>query len=106
MSVKIDDDLVLHIAKLARLKIPEKDLKSYADHLSKILVYVDSLSNIPTDNITPLSNPMKDMLLNSKEMKNWGREDVVFPSLPAEAVLQNAPDQQLNQFKVEAVIEE
>ena len=106
MSVKVDDKLVLHIAKLARLSIPQDEVKSYGEHLTKILTHVELLSAVPTEGVLSLSNPMKDILLNSSASKDWGREDMVKPSLSSELILQNAPDQQLNQFKVEAVIEE
>lgn len=102
MSVKIDENLVQHIAKISRLKILAQEEKQYLDHLKNILKHVDDLQKVNTEGVLPLNNPLRDIL----GQKDWGKEDQIKPSLPVEDILRNAPDQQLNQFKVDAVIEE
>ena len=105
MSIEITKDLVAHVAKLGMLKVDQADMKNYQGHLSKILKYIEELDKVNTDGILPFANPMRERP-DLFENHNDRREDVVKPSLPVADVLRNAPDQKLNQFKIEAVIGE
>ncbi len=49
--MKLSADQVEHLAKLARLKLSEKEKSKYADELSAILEYVDLLSEVETENV-------------------------------------------------------
>jgi aspartyl-tRNA(Asn)/glutamyl-tRNA(Gln) amidotransferase subunit C len=101
--MKIDQALVAHVATLARLNLNPQEIKTYQEDLSKILSYIDTLSAVETDLITPLLNPMREQV----EYYTQGldkRKDVTKESLGAKNILRNAPDSKLNQFKVDAVI--
>lgn len=54
MSITTAD--IQSIAHLARLAIDEKQSDDYAQDLSKILSMMDILSQVDTDDITPLTN--------------------------------------------------
>ena len=47
---------ILEVASLARLGIDENTASSYAEDISKVLKLMDTLSNVDTTDIKPLSN--------------------------------------------------
>ena len=104
MSAEITKDLVKHVAKLSMLKIEEAEIGQYQDHLGKILKHIDELAKVNTDGVKPMANPMRENLDLFMD-HNDRREDMIGLSLPVQEVLRNAPDQKLNQFKIEAVID-
>jgi aspartyl-tRNA(Asn)/glutamyl-tRNA(Gln) amidotransferase subunit C len=103
MSVDITKDLVAHVAKLGMLKIDDKEMGAYQAHLTKVLISIEELEAVNTDGVLPFANPMRECLELFKDHIDR-RDDVIAPSLPVQDVLKNAPDQKLNQFKIEAVI--
>lgn len=88
---------VEHIAHLARLSLSAEEKDRFRAQLSAILDYaailnrLDASTTPPTATVLPLRNVM--------------REDTITPSLPAEAVLANAPDQAQSMFRVHAILE-
>lgn len=88
-------DQVRHVAKLARLAIPEEKLPDFTTKLEGILEYVAILNEVDVTNVEPTSHALK--------MSNVLREDVVRSGLPLEAVLRNAPDKDGPFFKVPKV---
>lgn len=105
MSVDITKELVAHVAKLGMIKIDPSEMSNYQRHLEKILKSVEELELVNTDGILPFANPMREHLDLFKNHSDR-RADEIKPSLPVADVLKNAPDQKLNQFKIEAVIGE
>ncbi|RLB36779.1 MAG: Asp-tRNA(Asn)/Glu-tRNA(Gln) amidotransferase GatCAB subunit C [Deltaproteobacteria bacterium] len=93
--VKRED--VLHVAKLARLKIPEDELDEYANDLNSILDYVEKLSELDTANIPPTSHVLP--------LKNVWRPDKAMQSKDADGVLKEAPERMDNFFKVPRILE-
>jgi aspartyl-tRNA(Asn)/glutamyl-tRNA(Gln) amidotransferase subunit C len=94
MTISRED--VLHIAKLARLNLSEKEIKTYSGQLSDILNYVQKLGELNVDNV----EPMKHVL----NMVNVMREDKNLTSLSREDVLNNAPEHDGEFFKVPRVL--
>ncbi len=94
MTISRED--VLHIAKLARLNLSEKEIKTYSSQLSDILNYVQKLGELNVDNV----EPMKHVL----NMVNVMREDKDLSSLSREDVLNNAPEHDGEFFKVPRVL--
>lgn len=105
MSVDITKELVAHVAKLGMLKIDNNEMSAYQNHLAKILKNIEELDAVNTDGILPFANPMRECLDLFAD-HNDRREDKIATSLPVQEVLKNAPDQKLNQFRIEAVIGE
>jgi aspartyl-tRNA(Asn)/glutamyl-tRNA(Gln) amidotransferase subunit C len=94
MSVTVKD--VEHIAKLARLEFTDEEKQKLTHQLNSILVYVEQLNKLDTENVEPLSHVI--------DLKNVFREDVVRPGLSPEEALKNAPAKTEKFFKVPKVI--
>jgi aspartyl-tRNA(Asn)/glutamyl-tRNA(Gln) amidotransferase subunit C len=86
---------VLHVARLARLEIPEDQIAHVQAELGAILEAVGKVSELDLEGVEPTSHPLD--LVNV-----WG-EDVPRPSLPREDALANAPDPANGAFRVPAV---
>lgn len=94
---KITKKDVEYVAKLARLKLSEKEKEKFAKQLDQILKYVDKLNELDTEKVKPTSHVLP--------LKNVFREDKVGKSLKVEKVLENAPEKAKGFFKVPKVIE-
>lgn len=73
---------VEHVAHLARLGLTEAELDRIQGQLNHILEQYEKLAELDTEAIPPTAQTI--------EVENILRDDVVTPSLPAEAVLANA----------------
>jgi aspartyl-tRNA(Asn)/glutamyl-tRNA(Gln) amidotransferase subunit C len=96
--VKIDRDMVEHIANLAKLELTDDEIELYAEQLSAILEYAERLQTLDTDAIPPTASVLP--------VRNVLRPDAVRPSLTRDEVLANAADSADGQFRVEAVLED
>ncbi len=72
----LSDDQVKHVAKLARIKLTDEEVKKFGPQLSKVLDYMDILSEVDTKNVaetsqvTGLSNVMeKDEILTAQSTR-------------------------------------
>lgn len=95
MSLSIDQ--VRHVARLARLSLSAEEEKRYAAQLSAILAYAEELEQVDTSRIAPTAH--------AADLKTFLREDVVEPSLPPEAAVQNAPHRAGSSIAVPKIIE-
>ena len=89
---------VRHIARLARLKLSDMEVAEYQKDLNAILDYVETLRELDTENIRPMSHVLR--------ASNVWREDRQEKSTKSEAILSNAPLRQDNYFKVPKIIED
>ncbi len=96
----IDEKKIMHIAKLARLKISTSEAAHYGDQLAKVLSHFDQISKIDTTNIEPLVSPLEVDFFGPDSL----REDIAVSSFKAEEMLENAPDKMGNLFKVPPVV--
>jgi aspartyl-tRNA(Asn)/glutamyl-tRNA(Gln) amidotransferase subunit C len=96
MDAHIDEQQVRHIARLARLKLDEKDVSKYAARLAAILSYVRKLEELNTDEVEPTAHPLS--------MHNVFGDDLAAEPCDVERALENAPDRDGNFFKVPKVI--
>ena len=88
----ITDELVTYLEALGRIKLPEESRAKAQSDLQEILQYIDTLSELDTEGIEPMSHALP--------LVNVMREDFVEPSAPTEEVLANAPVKQDNYFLV------
>ncbi len=95
MSVSEKD--VKYIANLAKLQLTEEEVVSFAGDMSKILQYMEMLSELDTTNVEPLEHVI--------ELDSRFRKDVALPPLPHDDALKNAPDADSDYFRVPKVIE-
>ena len=80
----IDREQVLHVAKLARLKLTDEEVERMAGELSVILDSIEKIGELDLEGVEPTSHVVN--------LENVLREDVPRPSLPREKALENAPD--------------
>jgi aspartyl-tRNA(Asn)/glutamyl-tRNA(Gln) amidotransferase subunit C len=88
----IDRDQVLHVAKLARLRLDEDEVERMPAELSKILEHVETMNELDLDGVEPTSHVV--------DLTNVLREDVPRPSLDRETALAQAPDAADGGFRV------
>jgi len=93
MAITRDD--VLHVARLARLEIPEGEVEAEQAELGAILEAVGKVSELDLSDVEPTSHPLD--IVNV-----WGADEPR-PSLPVEDALANAPDPADGHFRVPAV---
>ena len=88
----IDRDQVLHVARLARLRLSEEEVERMTGELSGILEHVDRIAELDLDDVEPTSHVV--------DLENVLRPDVPRPSWPKEVVLEQAPDAADGAFRV------
>jgi aspartyl-tRNA(Asn)/glutamyl-tRNA(Gln) amidotransferase subunit C len=88
----IDREQVLHVAKLARLRLTDDEVERMAGELSKILEYVETMNELDLDGVEPTSHVV--------DLTNVLREDLPRPSLDRETALEQAPDAAEGGFRV------
>ena len=93
----VDRDTVIRVARLARVNVPDADLDTLADELSKIIGWVEQLDEVDTDGIAPMAS-VADMKLR------WRADEVTDGGIP-DKVTANAPDPQKRMFSVPKVVE-
>ena len=107
MKVTVKD--VVYVADLANLELTEQERVSLAKDLNSILEFVDRLNELDTSNVPPMaqvSDRYGDAEKTGQETFAYAmRADAHRPSLPHDAVLQNAPDTDGTFFRVPKVIE-
>jgi aspartyl-tRNA(Asn)/glutamyl-tRNA(Gln) amidotransferase subunit C len=93
----IDRATVEHVAKLSRLALTDDELALFEEQLSRIIGYFDTLNELDTEDVEPLSHPFG--------LRNVFREDKVTPSAPRADALANAPASTDEAYKVPVVVE-
>lgn len=93
MAITRED--VLHVARLARLEIPEGEVDRMRDELGAILEAVGKVAELDLSDVEPTSHPLA--------VVNVWQEDESRPSLSPEDALANAPDLVGGAFRVPAV---
>jgi aspartyl-tRNA(Asn)/glutamyl-tRNA(Gln) amidotransferase subunit C len=88
----IDREQVLHVAKLARLRLSDEEVGRMTDELSGILDHVDRISQMDLEGVEPTSHVVA--------LENVLRADVPRPSLPQEVALATAPEAVDGAFRV------
>lgn len=83
---------MLHVAKLARLRLSEAEVEKMAGELSGILAHVDRIAELDLDEVAPTSHVVK--------LENVLRPDEPRPSWPRDDVLGQAPDPADGAFRV------
>jgi aspartyl-tRNA(Asn)/glutamyl-tRNA(Gln) amidotransferase subunit C len=89
----IDRDQVLHVARLARLRLRDDEIDAMSRELSSVLDHIEKISELgdladvePTSHVVAVENVL--------------RQDVPRPSLPVDVALESAPDPAPGGFRV------
>jgi aspartyl-tRNA(Asn)/glutamyl-tRNA(Gln) amidotransferase subunit C len=88
----IDREHVLHVARLARLRLSDDEVDRMAGEMSTILEHVETMNELDLEGVEPTSHVV--------ELQNVLREDVPRPCLPRERALEQAPDVADGGFRV------
>lgn len=88
----IDREQVLHVAKLARLRLSDAEVERMTGELSTILEHVERMDELDLDGVEPTSHVV--------ELQNVLRDDVPRESLSRVRALEGAPDPADDGFRV------
>ena len=88
----IGREQVLHVAKLARLRLSEEEIERMSRELSTILDHIEKIEELDLDDVEPTSHVV--------ELENVLRADEPRPSWPRERILEPAPDAADDGFRV------
>lgn len=94
--MQIGDKDVLHIAKLARLKLADNELENYKKNLQEILDFADTINHVNTDDIGET--------IGINENYNVFRKDEIKQESNKDELLSNAPSQDEGMFRIPKVI--
>jgi len=95
--MSLDEATVARIARLARIAVPEAELRPLAGELSHILEWIEQLNEVDTSDVPPMTSVVAMRLA-------W-REDQVTDGGRPEDILRNTPERQGDYFVVPKVIE-
>lgn len=94
--MKISKQEVLHVAKLSRLDLSDKDAEKLVRQIGDILDYVDTLNSVDTTGVHATSHAIF--------VNNAFREDKAMPSMEPDKALGNAPEREDTDIIVPKVI--
>jgi aspartyl-tRNA(Asn)/glutamyl-tRNA(Gln) amidotransferase subunit C len=88
----IGREQVLHVAKLARLRLSDEEIERMPNELSGILDHIEKINELDLDDVEPTSHVVN--------LVNVLRPDEPRPSWPRERILEAAPDAGEGGFRV------
>jgi aspartyl-tRNA(Asn)/glutamyl-tRNA(Gln) amidotransferase subunit C len=88
----IDRKQVMHVARLARLRLTDEEIEAMVEQLPAILGHIERMESLDLEGVEPTSHVV--------QIENVLREDVPRPSLPVERALEPAPDPRPSGFGV------
>jgi len=88
----IDREQVLHVARLARLRLSDDEVEQMSSELSTILDHIEKINELDLEDVEPTSHVV--------EVENVLRDDEPRESWPRERILDSAPDPADGGFRV------
>ena len=88
----IDRDEVLHVARLARLRLSDEEVDRMSEELSGVLGHIEKIGELDLEGVPPTSHVV--------EVTNALRPDEPRPSWPREQMLEAAPAVASDGFEV------
>jgi len=88
--MEVNEETVRHIAKLARIKLDEKEVEQFKKDLSSILELFSKIENVETSD---------EFTIQPVESNNKLREDKVEESLSEEEIFKNTKHKEEEFFK-------
>ena len=92
----IDREQVRKVALLARLELTAEEEEQFTTQLGDILDYFEQLSELDVTDVAPTTRAI--------DVSNVSREDDLQPYPDREAILQSAPEQEGDYFKVPKIL--
>ena len=94
--MKVEKEELLHIAKLADLKISDNEVENYLANLQEILNFANIVNDAPVENLQET--------IGANDNYNVFRKDEVIEFKDKESLLSNAPEKEQNMFKIPKVL--
>jgi len=94
--MEVSKEEILHIAKLANLKLADEEIPEYLKNLQDILNFANSLDKAPIEGL--------DTSVGTMDNYNVFRKDEIKVFDNIEGLLQNAPEQDRHMFKIPKVL--
>jgi aspartyl-tRNA(Asn)/glutamyl-tRNA(Gln) amidotransferase subunit C len=88
----IEREQVLHVARLARLRLTDGEVARMSGELSSILDHIEKINELDLEDVAPTSHVI--------DVENVLRPDEPRPSIPRERALEQAPDAADDGFRV------
>lgn len=95
--MKISEEIVEHIAHLARLEFEGSKKQAIQHDMENIISFMNKLSEVPTDNVEPL------IFMNDEYNKL--REDIAVVTITQDEGLKNAPKKDSDYFRIPKVLD-
>tara|TARA_B100000609_G_C17122772_1_gene385908 strand:+ start:308 stop:607 length:300 start_codon:yes stop_codon:yes gene_type:complete len=95
-KIKVTQELINNLSELSKLNFNHKQSQQIKFDLEKMLEFVNTISQINTDNVEPL--------VYVNEETKLLRKDVVSDPLSQADALKNAPEKDSDYFKVPVVL--
>ena len=95
--MKITEEIVNHIAHLARLEFEGEKKEAIRKDMENIISFMDKLNEVPTDNVEPL------IFMNDEVNKL--REDVSEETITQREALKNAPKKDSDYYRIPKVLD-
>lgn len=94
--MKVTREELLHIAKLANLNLKEEEIDKYLENLTDILNFANIVNEAKVDELKET--------IGVNTNYNVFRKDEIIEFEDKEALLENAPEKELNMFKIPKVL--
>ena len=94
--MEVSKEEILNIAKLANLKLKEEEIPDYIKNLQDILNFANIVNEAPIEGL--------DTAIGAIDNYNVFRKDEIKVFADNKALLQNAPEQEDNMFKIPKVL--
>jgi aspartyl-tRNA(Asn)/glutamyl-tRNA(Gln) amidotransferase subunit C len=92
----IDNEQVRKVANLARLELTADEETQFTDQLGSILDYIEQLNQLDVTDVEPTTRAI--------DVSNVTREDILQPYPEREAILNSAPQQEGDFFRVPKIL--
>lgn len=94
--MEVSKEEIMHIAKLANLKLRDEEIPEYIKNLQDILNFANVVNEAPIDGL--------DTAIGAIDNYNVFRKDEIKVFEDNKALLQNAPEQEDNMFKIPKIL--
>jgi aspartyl-tRNA(Asn)/glutamyl-tRNA(Gln) amidotransferase subunit C len=95
--MEVSKEEILHIAKLADLKLREEEIPTYIKNLEDILNFANVVNSAPIEGL--------ETTIGENGSENVFRKDEIKEFDNIEGLLQNAPSIEQNMFKIPKVVQ-
>lgn len=90
--MKITDDMIDNIVILSKLELTHNEKEKAKEDMDKMLSFIDKMNELDTESVEPLSHVFP--------INNVFREDEIVNQDNSEAMIKNAPEQEMGYYKV------